>query len=191
MNCKGYENVQRPVIYSRGGVLQRYCPHIYRQTMLHREQQQTGPCTAVCIMECLHVQRKQKKNLSNIHLKLVKHLHIRLVYYHMQYRVRPNLDQRLTGHVMRALNCVGWWTTQIASCGSEKQVAFCPSMDTLNGMCVHCLWGSEGFFSSRLFEANLHSREIDSIFCSDLCSFTRENSLSQGLLLKEFIYWFI
>lgn len=64
-----------------------------------------------------------------------------LAYYHMQYLVlptpAPNLGQRRTGRVVRALNVVGWRTALIWRCSSKKQGAICLCMDTLNGMCVY------------------------------------------------------
>lgn len=59
----------------------------------------------------------------------------------------------------------------------------CVCIDTLNGMCIHCLWASERLFCSRLFKDNLHSRKVEPLYFV-LIVFSREKSLSHGLLLK-------
>lgn len=144
-----------------------------RRCSVANRRHHTGPyahALSVCV-RCgvSRILRGNKmRSCLNVTPSFLKRAHSFLVSYHMQYWAPQTLAQTLTmrhtGSGTRALSVVGWRTTQIWCCGSKKQGVICQCMDTLKGMCVHCLWGSQRFFCSRLFEGNLHSRKIDSLF---------------------------
>lgn len=142
-----------------------------RRCSVANKQHHTGPYAhtlTVCVVECLEFWEETKRDLVLISPRASKAS--AFISGLLSYAVLgssntcPNLDQRRMGSGVRALSVVGWRTTQIWCCGSKKQGVICQCMDTLKGMCVHCLWVSQSFFCSRLFEDNLHSRKIDSLF---------------------------
>lgn len=165
MNSTGYENVQRPAIYSRSEA--HYFTHNNKQTMLHSEQHQTGPCTAVCVCHgASHFERKQKENLSYLYpfksicIYLWSTIICSIGFFQHLPEPWPETYWTCCESTRRC------WMTDNSDkcCDAKKQGAFCLCVDTLNGMCVQCLWVSKSFFCSRLFEDNLHSRKIDPLF---------------------------
>lgn len=103
-------------------------------------------------------------------------------------KICPNLDQRRSREHFKLLEEGQLFWCNVAAPRNGCHVSM---YGHLYGMCVHCLWVSESFFCSTFWRRFTFQKNRPFIFCSDLYGFTRENSLSQGLLLKEFIYWFI
>lgn len=104
------------------------------------------PC--VCVME-RHILRRNRRKTCPIYTpSKASDFTSGLLSYAVSgsSNTCPNLDQRRTGHVAKALSVVGWRTIQIKCCDSKKQGAFSLRVDTLNGMCVQCLWVSKSFF---------------------------------------------
>lgn len=155
---------------------------------LRREQSHTGPYITVC----LHHEGSLLHKWKTCH-KFTQSFYV-CIYLrsHMQCWVYPNIlpETYKTGNTQLYWMMDNWniklWYEE-AGCYLSTVC-----MDSLNGMCVHCLWGSETFVVD-IFEGNLHSRKIDPLFfvLIPLQFFQGRTLLSQGLLLKEFIYWFI
>lgn len=172
MNNTGYENVQRPAIYSRSET--HYFTHNYKQTMLHSEQHQTGPYSTMCV--CHGASPFWEDTEGNF----VFFYPFKSICIYLWSSISLGFFQHLPEPWPET-----YWTccesTQrcwMTDSSDQMQGAFCPSGDTLNGMCVHCLWVSKSFFCSRLSEENLHSRKIDPLF------FVLVSTVLQGRTLR-------
>lgn len=124
------------------------------------------PCTCVCNEASEKKQMKTASNFASSFKSICVDFWPTITCSIHLFSSTPaqNHGQRFTGRTTRALNTDGWQTTQIKVAALKSRVLFCLRMDTLNGMCVNCLWVSERFFCSRLFEDNLHSRKTNPLF---------------------------